>query len=80
MTGYELARQRMMNTVTSPEGALRFMRRILTNDDLPREELLVILGEFCEKFPPEEGDNDRFKRGRVPDSPQNWRAAEVYLG
>lgn len=80
MNTYETARQRMMDTVKSPQSALRFMRRILTNDDLPREELLVMLGEFCEKFPPNEEDGDGYRRNRTPFSPQSWQAAEVFLG
>lgn len=80
MTGYEIARQRLIDTVKTPENALIFMRRLLTDNDLPREELLLMLGEFCEKFPQEEGEDDRLRRGHIPEPPRSWRPAEVYLG
>lgn len=80
MTAYEMARQRMMDTIETPERALRFMRRVVTNDDLPREELLVMLGEFCDKFPPRDQGDEPSRRTRAPFLPQDWQAAEVFIG
>lgn len=77
----EAARQRVIRSISSPEKALQFLRSTVTNDDLPREELLVILCEFCDKFP-EDGFTDRRYPTGFPLGSFGSRApiAEVFLG